>query len=133
MTNLSILSDLIPLSGRDIKQPSLRMCIALAELREFYGKKTLPRHYKKEFDMINRIVLGYPAKRYKQEHGLDADANLRDTLTAEELKAIADLEDVNRGLIDLGLAFDDRKEKLKYLFDRKHKQKVIEAIIFINE
>lgn len=121
------------LSRRDAKELSLPMRNALKDVRAIEGKETLPHHYSNEFDMINRIVLGYPAKRYKQEHGLDTNANLRDTLTTAELKAIADLEDVNRALIDLGFSFDDRKEKLKQLFDRKHKLQVIDAIVLINE
>jgi hypothetical protein len=83
--------------------------------------------------MINRIVLGMPAKQYKIEHGLGDNANLRDTLTGAELAAIADLEDVNRVLIDLGFDFQQRKEKLTAQFKRKHNSAVIQAVIESHE
>lgn len=118
---------------RDTKQLSAPMRDSLRDVRAMEGKETAAHHYSNEFDMINRIVLGMPAKQYKIEHGLGDNANLRDTLTGAELAAIADLEDVNRVLIDLGFDFQQRKEKLAAQFKRKHNSAVIQAVIESHE
>lgn len=118
---------------RDTKQLSAPMRDALRDVLAMEGKETAAHHYSNEFDMINRIVLGMPAKQYKIEHGLGDSANLRDTLTGAELAAIADLEDVNRVLIDLGFDFQQRKEKLTAQFKRKHNSAVIQAVIESHE
>lgn len=118
---------------RDTKQLSAPMRDALRDVRAMDGKETAAHHYSNEFDMINRIVLGMPAKQYKMEHGLPENANLRDTLTNAELAAIADLEDVNRVLIDLGFDFQQRKNKLSLQFHRKHNQAVIASVVALHE
>lgn len=118
---------------RDTKQLSAPMRDALRDVRAVAGKETEARHYINEFDMINRIVLGMPAKQYKMEHGLTENANLRDTLTSAELAAIADLEDVNRVLIDLGFDFHQRKDKLAAQFQRKHNKAVIASVLALHE
>lgn len=118
---------------RDTKQLSAPMRDALRDVRAMAGKETEARHYINEFDMINRIVLGMPAKQYKMEHGLPENANLRDTLTSAELAAIADLEDVNRVLIDLGFDFHQRKDKLAAQFQRKHNKAVIASVLALHE
>lgn len=118
---------------RDTKQLSAPMRDALRDVRAMEGKETAAHHYSNEFDMINRIVLGMPAKQYKMEHGLPENANLRDTLTSAELAAIADLEDVNRVLIDLGFDFHQRKDKLAAQFQRKHNKAVIASVLALHE
>lgn len=118
---------------RDTKQLSAPMRDALRDVRAMEGKETAAHHYSNEFDMINRIVLGMPAKQYKMEHGLPENANLRDTLTSAELAAIADIEDVNRVLIDLGFDFHQRKDKLAAQFQRKHNKAVIASVLALHE
>ena len=53
-----------------------------------YGKDSPPHVFSNDYDMIYRIVLGLPAKKYKLEHGVDDKFNLRDVLTLEQIKAV---------------------------------------------
>ena len=70
---------------------------------------TRSHHYANEADMINRIVLGMPAKKFKQEMGVD---NVRDAATAAQLLELDRLQRVNTGLIEIGMPFSERKEHL---------------------
>ena len=93
---------------------------ALRQSREELGKETKHFHYSNEADMLNRIVLGMTSKQYKEHHGILEGRSIRDILTVTELAAFADLERANKTFIDLGYSFEDRKEQLKTLFNRKH-------------
>lgn len=101
---------------------------ALRQLREEAGKETKHFHYSNEADMLNRIVLGMTSKQYKEHHSLLEDKSLRDTLTSLELAAFADLERANKTFIDLGYSFEERKEQLKTLFNRKHLKALTEEV-----
>ena len=72
-------------------------------------------HYRNEADLINRIVLGKPAKAYKAEMGVE---KIRDAVTAAELKELNRLQIINTGLIEIGMPYKERKEHLK----RCHRQ-----------
>jgi hypothetical protein len=101
---------------------------ALRQSREELGKETKHFHYSNEADMLNRIVLGMTSKQYKEHHSLLEDKSLRDTLTNLELAAFADLERANKTFIDLGYSFEERKEQLKTLFNRKHLKALTEEV-----
>jgi hypothetical protein len=64
-------------------------------------------HYSNEAIMINKIVFGHH------------DKELRDTATIQELEQIATLESHNATMIEIGLGFQERKEKLKSLSETK--------------
>lgn len=65
-------------------------------------------HYSNEALMINEIVFGV---RF---------GDVRDTATELELDAVADLEARNATLIDLGMEYQERKEKLKMMFEKNN-------------
>lgn len=88
-----------------------------------------PYHFSNELDMINRIVLGMTAKKYKEINECDC---VRDDLTALQLKAITDLQRANTVYIEDGLNYKERKEKLTALFSRKHSALLIEEVHLIN-
>jgi len=71
-----------------------------------------PYHFSNEADMINRIVLGMTAKKYKETFRIDLNENLRPHLKQWELKAINHLQQINTGLIYAVFSFQDRKEML---------------------
>lgn len=79
--------------------------------------------------MINKIVLGETAKKFKESHGLDPNAMLRDYLSAIEIKAVLDLQATSRVLCDLDFNYDQRKEKLTKLFDQKYRDAMLAEII----
>lgn len=66
-------------------------------------------HFSNEADLINRIVLGMPAKRFREEYGVDA---ARDACTAAQLAELDRLQRINTGLIEIGMDYPERKEHL---------------------
>ncbi|MCP4321775.1 MAG: KilA-N domain-containing protein [Alteromonadales bacterium] len=63
-------------------------------------------HYSNEARMLNRIVFGKP------------DKELRDSATEQELDLIAKLEGHNTTMIELGMDYQERKEKLPLLIKK---------------
>lgn len=94
----------------EVADYSRPMCDALTIQRLSQGKETKPHHYTNEFDMINRIVLGTTASKYKKAHNLTGD--IRDHLNESTLYHLAYLERSNITLIDLGWSYEQRKTEL---------------------
>ncbi|AYN29005.1 antA/AntB antirepressor family protein [Buttiauxella sp. 3AFRM03] len=93
------------------------MCAALDTARAEQGKQTLPRHYSNESNMIARIVLGgLTAKQWAQVSGIAGEP--RDSMTAEQLEHLTYLESTNITMIDMGMAYDQRKAELIRLSQR---------------
>ena len=101
------------------------MTDALKTTREDIGKETRAHHYSNEADMINRIVTGYPAKKYKAVHEMP-DSSLRDLLTPIQKQSMLSLQKANTVYLEEGLSFEERKERLNTLFNRRWNAKLIE-------
>lgn len=101
---------------------------ALRQSRDELGKETKHFHYSNEADMLNRIILGMTSKQYREHHQLLEGRSIRDILTVTELAAFADLERANKTFLDMGYSFEERKEKLSHLFNRKHLKALIEEV-----
>ena len=101
------------------------MTDALKSVREDTGKETKAYHYSNEADMINRIVTGYPAKKFKSVHEMP-ESNLRDLLTPIQKQAMLSLQKANTVYLEEGLSFEERKERLNTLFNRRWNAKLIE-------
>ena len=104
------------------------MTKALQDARARQGKESPPHVFSNDYDMIYRIVLGLPAKKYKAEQGIDDKTNLRDVLSLEQIKAIEALQRLNQSMHELDYDFDKRKDKLHQVFMRNHAQSMIEEI-----
>lgn len=91
-----------------------------------------PYHFSNEADLINRIVLGCTASKFRKENDILIGDGIRDYLTTLQLKCIVDLQRANTVYIEDGLEFQERKAKLQSLFDRKHKLQLIAEIHLIN-
>lgn len=91
-----------------------------------------PYHFSNEADLINRIVLGCTASKFRKENDILIGDGIRDYLTTLQLKCIVDLQRANTVYIEDGLDFQERKVKLQSLFDRKHKLQLIAEIHLIN-
>lgn len=90
------------------------MCEALASARAEQGKQTQPRHYSNESNMIARIVLGgLTSKQWAQTNGVVGES--RDSMNAGQLEHLAYLESTNITLLDMGMAYDQRKAELTRL------------------
>ena len=98
------------------------MTRALKDTRASQGKDTPAHCYSTEMDMINRIVLGLSAKQYRAAHGIDDATPLRDAIIGmpAHIAAIRDLQRTNQALIECGMEYPERKEKLQALAMRKH-------------
>lgn len=92
-----------------------------------------PYHFSNEADLINQIVLGCTASKFKKENEITDNESIRDYLTTEQLNCIVSLQRANTVYIEDGLDFQDRKVKLQSLFDRKHKQKLINEVHLLNQ
>ncbi len=68
-----------------------------------------PYHFSNECDLINRLVTGMAAKKFKQVRGIE---NVRDGLTAAESRLMDKLQAQNTSLIELGFDYDKRKALL---------------------
>jgi phage regulator Rha-like protein len=104
------------ITGRSLsKLENKDMNLAIANAHE------IPKsfHYSNESDMINRIVLSLPAKSYCESNGIDRD-KLRDSLSLQQITAIQDLQKYNTYLIEDGMEYQERKEKLINRFNKKH-------------
>lgn len=102
------------------------MTDAIKRLKESEGKAPEHYHFSNEADMINRIVLGQPSARFRKENDIGKDEAIRDYLTAEQIRAITELQRADTVFITMGWSFDQRKEALKGLFDRNHRLPLIE-------
>lgn len=93
------------------------MCAALDAARAEQGKQTLHRHYSNESNMIARIVLcGLTAKQWAQVNGVQGEP--RDGMNSSQLEHLTYLESTNTTLIDMGMAYDQRKAELMRLSQR---------------
>lgn len=97
---------------------------ALRDMRAEQGKTTAAHHYRNEADMLNRIVLGMAAADYRELHGIDSDAPIRDHLSAAEIAAIEELQRFDSSLILLGMDYSERKARCTELFQRRHSAKI---------
>lgn len=71
-------------------------------------------HFSNEINMINRIVLGTDAKHFKEENGIDEEEkSIRPYLTAEQIKAIEELQRIDIGLLVANIEFEQRKQIMK--------------------
>lgn len=99
------------------------MCTALEIARMERGKNTLPRHYTNETNMLNRIVLGgLTAKAWAQQQGIIG--NPRDAMSETQLEHLSYLEQTNTTLIELGMDYHGRKDKLTGLSQKWLAQRV---------
>ncbi|BCL47880.1 MULTISPECIES: Rha family transcriptional regulator [Citrobacter] len=102
------------------------MSEAIKHERETLGKEIKPYHFSNEADLINRIALGMTAAKFRVYHDIDKKENIRDYLTPEQIHCVTELQRANTVFIGMGWDFEQRKEALKGVFDRNHRQPLIE-------
>lgn len=79
-----------------------------------------PYHYSNECDMINRLVIGMSAKKFRETHGIEKGKSIRPYLTEEQVRLIEELQIIDVGLLMSVKKFDDRKSFLEeHLLSRK--------------
>ena len=76
-------------------------------------------HFSNEINMINRIALGVDAKHFKEENDIDKkESSIRPYLTAEQIKAVEDLQRIDVGLLIANIEFEQRKAILKAHYNK---------------
>lgn len=102
------------------------MTDAIKHEREAQGKQIAPHHFSNEADLINRLALGMTAAKFRVHHEIGKKEPIRDYLTPEQIHCITELQRANTVFISMGWHFDQRKEVLRGMFERNHRQPLIE-------
>ncbi|WP_312330376.1 Rha family transcriptional regulator [Atlantibacter hermannii] len=102
------------------------MTDAIKHEREAQGKQIAPHHFSNEADLINRLTLGMTAAKFRVHHEIGKKEPIRDYLTSEQIHCITELQRANTVFISMGWDFDQRKEVLRGMFERNHRQPLIE-------
>lgn len=87
-------------------------CPLLTENIKLMHDNPKPYHYSNEFNMINRIVLEMPAKRFRREHGIKDGESIRPYLTPEQIEMISLLQNIDVGLVISIPEYEKRKQFL---------------------
>ena len=93
-----------------------------------YHENPKPYHFSNEADMINRIVLGMSAAKFKAHHEIEKNESVRDYMSELQMKAVIDLQRANTVFIQMGENYEDRKEKLSKMFSLRFEQALIEEV-----
>ncbi|EJX4187833.1 Rha family transcriptional regulator [Salmonella enterica] len=102
------------------------MTDAIKHEREAQGKQISPHHFSNEADLINRLALGMTAAKFRVHHEIGKKEPIRDYLTTEQIHCITELQRANTVFISMGWDFEQRKEVLRGMFERNHRQPLIE-------
>ncbi|CDG48185.1 Rha family transcriptional regulator [Serratia symbiotica] len=100
------------------------MTDAIKHEREAQGKAIAPHHFSNEADLINRIALGMTAAKFRVYH--EKKEPIRDYLTPEQIHCITELQRANTVFIGMGWDFEQRKATLMGIYDKNHRQSLIE-------
>lgn len=90
-----------------------------------------PYHFSNEADMINRVVLGMSAAKFKAHHDIGKNESVRDYMSELQMKAVIDLQRANTVFIQMGDKYEDRKDKLTKMFKLRFEQKLIDEVIML--
>ncbi len=71
----------------------------LTEQIRFIHKNPKPYHYSNECDMINRIVIGMTAKKFRELNNIPKGESIRPYLTEEQLNTLEKLQIIDVGLM----------------------------------
>ena len=112
---------------RDLARVEYRpMTNAIKSSKESEGKEAEHYHFSNEANMINRIVLGTTSAKFRKENDIGKTEAIRDYLTAEQIRAITELQRADTVFINMGWDYDKRKVELTGMFERNHRLPLIE-------
>ncbi|MEY0558875.1 Rha family transcriptional regulator [Providencia rettgeri] len=104
------------------------MTDAVKESKIQEGKEPAHYHFSNEADLINRIVLGVSSAKFRKDNDIGKTDPIRDYLSHQQIHAITELQRANTVFISMGWDFEQRKEALKGLFNKNHKQPLLEEM-----
>lgn len=102
---------------------------ALKAQREAKGKEIAPHIFSNDYNMMNRIVLGFTSANFRKEHGIGKAEGIRDYLSPVQTEAMLKIQRINTSLIEIGMDYEDRKGKLQQYFNDNFKDKMIEEVL----
>jgi len=77
--------------------------------------------YSNESNMINKIVLGMSAKKFKELYNLQEGEPIRDNCILERLTALDEMMKANANLIIAGIKYHERKQMLTKIYEERYK------------
>ncbi|EMU8998587.1 Rha family transcriptional regulator [Providencia rettgeri] len=104
------------------------MTDAVKESKIQEGKEPAHYHFSNEADLINRIVLGVSSAKFRKDNDIGKTDPIRDYLSHQQIHAITELQRANTVFISMGWDFEQRKESLKGLFNKNHKQPLLDEM-----
>lgn len=104
------------------------MTDAVKKSREEQGKTISPHHFSNEADLINRIVLGMTSAKFRVHNEIGKKEPIRDYLTPEQIHCVTELQRANTVFISMGWSFEQRKDELTKLFNKNHKQPLLDEM-----
>lgn len=108
---------------------SPELTYALKSQREAKGKKVATHTFINDYNMMNKIVLGLTSAKFRKEHEIGKAEGIRDYLSPVQTEAMLKIQRINTSLIEIGMEYQDRKEKLQQYFDDNFKDKMIEEVL----
>ncbi|MBT9432813.1 Rha family transcriptional regulator [Candidatus Sodalis endolongispinus] len=119
------------LAGKKMDRSTARieyrpMTDAIKHEREAQGKTIAPHHFSNEADLINRIALGMTSAKFRVHHEIGKKESIRDYLTPEQIHCITELQRANKIFIGMDWDFEQRKATLMGIFNKNHREPLIE-------
>ena len=80
-----------------------------------------PYHFSNEADLINKIITGYTAKKFREIHNIPKGESIRPYLNEEQLELMELLQKVDTGLLISVPDYEQRKRLLEWYKFKKYK------------
>ena len=80
-----------------------------------------PYHFSNECDMINKLVTGMTAKKFREAHNIPKGESIRPYLTDEQIALMEKLQKADVGLLIAFPNYEDRKRHLEWYMMQLHK------------
>lgn len=86
-----------------------------------------PYHFSNEADLINKIITGYTAKKFRELHNIPKGESIRPYLTDKQLELLELLQKVDTGLLIAVPDYEQRKRNLEW-YKLKWEQSKIKSL-----
>ena len=86
-----------------------------------------PYHFSNEADLINKIITGYTAKKFRELHNIPKGESIRPFLTDKQLELMELLQKVDTGLLIAVPDYEQRKRHLEW-YKLKWEQSKIKSL-----
>ena len=91
-----------------------------------------PYHFSNECDMINKLVTGMTAKKFREVHGLKKGESIRPYLTDEQIELMEKLQKCDVGLLVAFPDYEQRKRHLEWYMAQIQRKSSVSNIITTN-